>query len=174
MYSPRTAKLFETNKIVSQTMLSRPRIVATLDLNGYFVEQSLLCIVPHGVVTDRVPAIQLPLEFILGLVNSRLQTFYFSSQIIDYSLGGGLIHATPGSQSKLIIPKQPVDVDSLTSAVTMMMSLQAQLVSGKTPSDQTAIQRQIDATDRQIDQLVYALYGLTEDEIRIVEDATQR
>jgi uncharacterized radical SAM superfamily protein len=41
-------------------------------------------------------------------------------------------------------------------------------------SDQTAIQRQIDATDRQIDQLVYELYGLTEKEIRIVEEATQR
>jgi hypothetical protein len=31
---------------------------------------------------------------------------------------------------------------------------------------------QIDATDRQIDELVYELYGLTADEIRIVEDAT--
>lgn len=35
-----------------------------------------------------------------------------------------------------------------------------------------AIQRQIDATDRQIDQLVYELYGLTEEEIRIVEEST--
>jgi hypothetical protein len=31
------------------------------------------------------------------------------------------------------------------------------------------IQRQIDATDKQIDKLVYELYGLTDDEIRIVE-----
>jgi len=30
---------------------------------------------------------------------------------------------------------------------------------------------QIDTTDRQIDQLVYELYGLTDEEIRIVEDA---
>jgi len=37
-----------------------------------------------------------------------------------------------------------------------------------------AIQRQIDATDKQIDQLVYELYGLTDEEIRIVEEATQR
>ncbi len=36
----------------------------------------------------------------------------------------------------------------------------------------TTIQRQIDAADRQIDQLVYQLYGLTDDEIRIVEVAT--
>jgi len=31
------------------------------------------------------------------------------------------------------------------------------------------IERQIEATDKQIDALVYELYGLTEDEIRIVE-----
>jgi hypothetical protein len=31
------------------------------------------------------------------------------------------------------------------------------------------IQRQIDATDKQIDTLVYELYGLTEEEIKIVE-----
>jgi hypothetical protein len=36
----------------------------------------------------------------------------------------------------------------------------------KTGHEMTAIQRQIDATDRQIDQLVYELYGLTEEEIR--------
>jgi len=36
------------------------------------------------------------------------------------------------------------------------------------------VQRQIDTTDRQPDQLVYELYGLTDDEIRIVEEATER
>jgi hypothetical protein len=34
------------------------------------------------------------------------------------------------------------------------------------------LQRQIDATDRQIDQLAYELYGLTDEEIRIVVEAT--
>jgi hypothetical protein len=32
--------------------------------------------------------------------------------------------------------------------------------------------RRIDATDRQIDRLVYELYGLTAGEIKIVEEAT--
>ena len=31
------------------------------------------------------------------------------------------------------------------------------------------LQRQVDSTDREIDRLVYELYGLTEEEIRIVE-----
>ena len=36
------------------------------------------------------------------------------------------------------------------------------------------IGHQISATDRQIDNLVYELYGLTDEEIRIVEEATAR
>jgi len=34
-------------------------------------------------------------------------------------------------------------------------------------------QRQIDATDREIDRLVYGLYGLTDQEIRIVEGTNE-
>ena len=41
-------------------------------------------------------------------------------------------------------------------------------------TDKTALQRQIDATDRQIDRVVCELHGLTEEEIRIVEEATAR
>jgi hypothetical protein len=37
------------------------------------------------------------------------------------------------------------------------------------PADKELYQRQIEATDRQIDALVYELYGLTEEEIGVVE-----
>jgi hypothetical protein len=50
-----------------------------------------------------------------------------------------------------------------------MISLNTKLDSIKTPTERTAIERQIQATDTQIDQLVYKLYGLTEEEIKIVE-----
>jgi len=39
----------------------------------------------------------------------------------------------------------------------------------KQAGDKTRLQRQIDATDREIDRLVYDLYGLTEEEIAIME-----
>jgi len=39
------------------------------------------------------------------------------------------------------------------------------------PHGKTALERQIEATDGQIDALVYELYGLTEEEIGIVEAA---
>ncbi len=48
----------------------------------------------------------------------------------------------------------------------------ADTASAKTAHEKTMLQRQITATDHQIDQLVYELYGLTADEIRIVEEGT--
>ncbi len=104
MYSPRSPALFETKKIISQSMLSKMRLIATLDTEGYYVEQSLVCILPHGILTDNtMPGTAVPLEFILGILNSKLESFYFATQVIDYSLGGGLVHATPGSQSRLLV-----------------------------------------------------------------------
>ena len=50
-----------------------------------------------------------------------------------------------------------------------MLALNKKLAVTNTAHEKTALQRQIDATDNQIDQLVYELYGLTEDEIKIVE-----
>ena len=53
-----------------------------------------------------------------------------------------------------------------------MLSLHQQLAAVRPGHEQEALQRQIDATDRQIDRLVYELYGLTEEEVRIVEKST--
>jgi len=39
--------------------------------------------------------------------------------------------------------------------------------------EKSLIQRQIDTTDKQIDQLVYKLYGLTEEETKVIEEATK-
>jgi hypothetical protein len=50
-----------------------------------------------------------------------------------------------------------------------MLALHRQLVAAKTPHQKEALQRQIAATDKQIDKVVYEFYGLTEEEVRIVE-----
>jgi hypothetical protein len=47
-----------------------------------------------------------------------------------------------------------------------------ELVGARIGRECTVIGAQIEATDRQIDRLVYELYELTDDEIRIVEEAT--
>jgi len=45
------------------------------------------------------------------------------------------------------------------------------LAAARTAHDKRALQRQIDATDRQIDRLLCELYDLIEEEIHIVEKA---
>ena len=45
--------------------------------------------------------------------------------------------------------------------------------SSRTNHERTVIERQIEATDRQIDQLVYELYGLTDGEIAMVESSVK-
>lgn len=62
--------------------------------------------------------------------------------------------------------------DKIVILVEQMLSLHRELSAAKNGHAKEALQRQIDATDRQIDRLVYELYGLTEDEIRIVEEAS--
>ena len=48
------------------------------------------------------------------------------------------------------------------------------LPAARTAHEKTMLQRQITATDHQLDQLVYALYGLTEEEISLVVAAVRR
>ena len=78
------------------------------------------------------------------------------------------------------LPLPPVNLDSeffrarydkLVKIVDCMLDLQKQFHAAKVPQDKTATERSIATTDRHIDKLAYELYGLTEDEIRIVEES---
>jgi len=57
----------------------------------------------------------------------------------------------------------------MVKMVKHMHSLHQKLTDAKSPQTKTILQRQVEATDRQIDKLVYRLYDLTDEEIKIVE-----
>ena len=59
--------------------------------------------------------------------------------------------------------------DKMVTLVERMLALHKQKADVKTDHEKNLVERQIEATDTQIDALVYELYGLTEEEIRIVE-----
>ncbi len=52
-----------------------------------------------------------------------------------------------------------------------MLTLTPKLRDAKSEAESAALQNAIATTDAQIDRLVYELYGLTEEEIKIVEGA---
>jgi len=169
MYSPRWPELFEARKIISQTMLSRMRPIATIDDGGRFVEQSLLVVVPHGVVTDRSPTADLPLEFILAAMNSRLQEYYFSTYIIDHSLGGGLIHATPGSQSRFIVPRTDAEVvEEVVGLVHQMLDAQREVSEARLASERAFQAQRIARIDLEIDRILLNTYALEIQEAAII------
>ena len=59
--------------------------------------------------------------------------------------------------------------ERMVSLVEMMLELHKQLASARTDHERTALRRQIEAVDGQIDGVVYGLYGLTEEEVGSVK-----
>ena len=74
------------------------------------------------------------------------------------------IHVVDGKSSR-----EKSQHDQIVALVTRMLDLHRQRAAARTPQEQISLDRQIQSTDREIDRLVYDLYGLTEEEIRIVE-----
>jgi hypothetical protein len=116
--------------------------------------------------------------YLLGLLNSKLLGWYFP--FVSAPFRGGWRSANRQFLSQLPIrtinfsvPADNARHDRMVTLVELMLSLHKQLAAANTDHEKTALQRQIDATDRQIDQLVYELYDLTDDEISIVEGATE-
>jgi len=164
--APRRPEIFfSKRKIIVQEVrnISLPRrIVATLDEEGVVGLQSTN-------VINRRDDSPYDLRYVLGLLNSTAVNVYFR---LMYP---GNNHIP--SNQLLQIPVPPLDdqtrQDEMVTLVQRIIDLHRHLAEARAGHAKTTIERQIDATDRRIDQLVYALYGLTDEEIRIVEEATE-
>jgi len=84
----------------------------------------------------------------------------------------------PDSVKRLVDARDMTEMSDISDRVPSLADRKVFLSGGykeellpkaKTPHEQESLQRQIAATDAQIDALVYELYGLTEEEIEIVE-----
>jgi len=154
---------FEKRKIIYPDIATTCRFA--LDCNGYFSSNT----------TYFIPSDDL---YLLGILNSKLGQFYFS-EVCSGLEGGGTIYLRFFGQYLEEFPvhsiarSDPTDKarhDRMVELVETMLKLHKQLAATKTTHEKTAIQRQINAIDKQIDQLVYELYGLTEKERRLVEE----
>jgi hypothetical protein len=117
-------------------------------------------------------------EYVLALLNSSLLDYFlksFSSRFSGgyYAYNRQYIEQLPIRTINFSDPKEKARHDRMVKLVEQMLSLHRQLPTARTPDEETRLQRQIDATDHQIDQLVYELYGLTEKEIQIVEEGAK-
>ena len=141
-------------------------IIAQLDIYKYLSLKNV-----HNL---RINHDKLSYNYLLGLLNSKLISWWYQKLIPEK----GRVFAEVKVVNLKKIPIRIIDFDDsadvalhdrMISLVEQMLSLHKQLHEARTPHEHTALQRQIEATDRQIDALVYELYGLTEEEIKIVE-----
>jgi len=112
--------------------------------------------------------------YLLGLLNSKVLDFVMHA--ISSTKQGGYYEYKPMYVSKLPIrtinPNDPTDIarhDRMVTLVTQMLDLNKKLQEARLEQEKTMLSRQIEATDGAIDKLVYELYGLTGEEIKIVE-----
>jgi hypothetical protein len=111
---------------------------------------------------------------LLGILNSKLITFYYSR--LAALLRGGDLRFFTQDIAKLPIrtinfadPSDKARHDRMVTLVTQMLDFNKRLQDARLEQEKTQLSRQIEATDAAIDKLVYELYGLTDEEIGIVE-----
>lgn len=108
------------------------------------------------------------LEYLLGLLNSTLFQWRFKLTSTNNNVGTNELESLP---FRLIDFQNKNDRNLYEKVVTPVRRLLNLKGSGspRTPQEKTSLERQITATDTQIDRLVYELYDLTSEEIAIVE-----
>lgn len=122
----------------------KTRIVATLDDSGIYGMESVIFIVPQKKGA--------PIHFLLGVLNSKLINYLYATKFLNVAVKAEYLKDTP-------IPEaSESDQEMATALVKKILAAKK----AKPAADTSA-------WEAEIDRLVYSLYGLTEEEIAIVE-----
>jgi hypothetical protein len=105
------------------------------------------------------------LRFLLALLNSRLVNYYFKYFNKTNHVPIGEIKNIPFPEVKAMQRKQLADKAKSIERTYKDYSK----VKTKPTSETERLKRQIEEADKEIDEIVYKLYGLTEEEIKVVE-----
>jgi hypothetical protein len=162
-----------------QKKLAIPRLVSRLAAIYDRDAQFYLDNVDVGGLTLKQPS-DTNYLYIAGLLNSRLIDYYF--QRISVTFRGGFRSANrqyleplPIRQIDFAVPAEKKAHDGLVALVESMLELNKKLAPiRKTYShERDELVKEIEKTDREIDNRVYDLYGLTDEEIAIVEGSVK-
>jgi len=111
---------------------------------------------------------------LLGILNSKLGWFLISNYCTQIQNGYQLIfkyfEKTPIRTIDFSNPAEKSQHAKFVSLVDDMLELQKKYNEVRMERDKELYERQIKIVDAQIDELVYDLYGLTEAEIKVVEN----
>jgi hypothetical protein len=155
---------FEKPKIIYLVFQVKPAF--TFDANGTFYVNNAIWTIPKNDLC------------LLAILNSKLGWFLISNYCTQIQGGYQLIFQYLGK-----IPIYSIDFDDsedktrhdrMVTLVIEMLELHKHLSQAKIDQEKRLITQEIESTDRQIDSLVYGLYGLTAIEIAVVEESVSK
>ena len=166
---PRKQELFEGERLlIRQIPASPPYSILTS-----YVDENLVNDNNSMIVLNPQPGYGI--KYLIGILNSKLMSFWFIHSL-------GKLQRKVFPQFKVnelrVFPIRPINFSDpaekavhnrLVALVEKMLPLTPKLRGATSGSEKAALQNAVTTTDAQIDRLVYGLYGLTEDEIKIVE-----
>ena len=106
-------------------------------------------------------------KYLLGLINSKITSYYYSK--ISTSIRGGYFRFIRQYLEQIPIPIVAKNKNEIITLVDQLLFLHQEKSTTKLESSLAQIQGKIDYCERRVDELVYELYGLTEDERKVVE-----
>ncbi len=115
-------------------------------------------------------------EYLLGLLNSRLLDWVVKQTATSMRGGWYSFESRFICDLPIAVPTDAQDGgtsarEAIADGVRRLLALSEQLRAIRTGQEAAQLQREFDAVDARIDRLVYDLYGLTDDEIALVEDS---
>ncbi|MGD0012290.1 MAG: N-6 DNA methylase [Terriglobia bacterium] len=166
---------FDTPKLLVPSIGTGASFAADMEGVFYFVGSGAGGGGGYGI--ELLPGVGFSPLYLLGLLNSRLLDAYL--KMVSTPFRGGYLALNRQYIERL--PICPIDFsnpadktrhDRMVALVDRMLELNKKKHSGKlAPSELDRIGREIASTDREIDELVYDLYGITKDEREFIEGA---
>jgi type I restriction-modification system DNA methylase subunit len=139
---------------------------ATLDNQQFIVRDNLYTIVSKDLKSN--------LKYILGLLNSYFLNWYYQN-ILNPEKGEALAQVKRGHIANLPIKtinsesKKEIEFEKeIINLVEQIIQLNAKIKQEKLESNITTIKSKIEYCESRINEIVFTLYGLTEDEIKIL------
>ena len=110
------------------------------------------------------------LRYLLGLLNSELFQWRFRITSTNNNVGTNELESMP---FRAIDPQDEMDAKTYERIVDIVQELMtASIAEEELAGCQTTMtQDQFDSADQEIDELVYRLYGLTDNDVRVIQGA---
>ena len=155
---PGEKQRFEVPKIIIQDI--GRKLVATLDKDNYYIKDALIL---HQKGKNK-------LEYILSLINSKLLNYWYIQQFKTLSIAKNAFLILPIYKIDFSKKSEKEKHDDLVVLADKILDLNKEIRKYEENSEKwNYLKSEIERTDKKIDEEVYKLYGLTQEEIKVIE-----